>query len=226
MTALDLLLGALAPDRCLHCRAPADAGALLCPGCRGALPWLADGGCARCGLPTPCPPARCPARGTALSASWSPLAYEGPARSLALAGKARAPERVAAFLGAAMAQRLPPRLRDGSPVLVPVPADPVRGRRRGADHALLLARRLGRARELPWRAVLARPPAPARHRLAAGRRRGIELAPPRALRRAPPVVLLVDDVHTTGATLRACTVALQAAGAQEVRAVTAMRTLR
>jgi predicted amidophosphoribosyltransferase len=40
------------------------------------------------------------------------------------------------------------------------------------------------------------------------------------------VVLLVDDVHTTGATLRACAVALQAAGAQEVRAVTAMRTLR
>ncbi len=50
MTALDLLLGALAPDRCLHCRGPAEAGAPLCPGCRAALPWLADGGCARCGL--------------------------------------------------------------------------------------------------------------------------------------------------------------------------------
>jgi predicted amidophosphoribosyltransferase len=39
-------------------------------------------------------------------------------------------------------------------------------------------------------------------------------------------VVVVDDVHTTGATLAACALALRAAGAGTVAAVTYARTLR
>ena len=46
-----------------------------------------------------------------------------------------------------------------------------------------------------------------------------------ATRAAPARVLLVDDVHTTGATLRACARALREAGATSVHALTYGRAL-
>jgi competence protein ComFC len=42
----------------------------------------------------------------------------------------------------------------------------------------------------------------------------------------PAAVVLVDDVHTTGATLRACAATLRAAGAEDIACVTYARALR
>ena len=41
----------------------------------------------------------------------------------------------------------------------------------------------------------------------------------------PCIVVLVDDVSTTGATLDACAIALKSAGVKEVRALTAARVV-
>jgi predicted amidophosphoribosyltransferase len=223
------LLSILAPPACAACRAPLPAsGARLCPGCVRALPWLAPGGCPRCALPAHS--ARgCPARAAAWSRAWSPLAYDGPARALVTALKFRGALPLAAVMAAQLAANLPPDLRPppgAGAALVPVPAQRSRARRRGFDAAALIARNLAPRLGLEAKSCLRRRDRGARQLGAsrsARRRPGRLLVEPRGT--VPRFALLVDDVHTTGATLDACAVVLRAAGAREVVALSYARTL-
>jgi ComF family protein len=123
--------------------------------------------------------------------------------------------------------------RAGSEVLsdadcvVPVPLHPWRRLMRGFNQAADLAARLERP-VVPalWRT---RATAPQTGLTAAGRRRNVRgafsLSPlfsqrVRDAKLVDRVVVLVDDVRTTGATLEACARVLKDAGAREVRALT------
>lgn len=224
--ALDLLATVVVPERCLHCRGPAGRpGVLLCDPCRRALAWLGTDGCPRCGLPAPCGPRRCPARGAAFAAAWAPLAYEGPARSLVLAGKERSARRVARFFAAAMIARVPEEVLAGVGAVVPVPADPARRRRRGEDHAALVGSATARVLGLPLLPLLVRRRTTAPQH-GSGREERRRLEAPELVAAPPGRVLLVDDVHTTGATLHAAATVLREGGARRVTALTALRTLR
>lgn len=215
------LLAAIAPPACLACRAPLDVPDVLCGGCRAALPWLRDP-CPRCALPSPCAP--CPARAAPFGAAWAPVAHAGPARELVLALKLGGALPAAGAMAAQIAARVPRTLvRDAT--LVAVPAAPLRRRRRGYDHAERLAAALADRTGLPVSACLRRE-GPAGRQVGLGRRARAGRVRVRAHGPAPATVVLVDDVHTTGATLAACAAALRAAGSRQVAAVTYARTLR
>jgi predicted amidophosphoribosyltransferase len=225
----DHLLSLLVPPACAVCRRPLrDAGAVTCAGCLRRLPWLRGHRCPRCALPRH--RQGCPAARAAFDRAWAPLAYEGVARDLVTALKFRAALPVAGLMAAHVAANLPADLRAARGgarlAVVPVPAHRGRRRRRGFDPSALLAAALAGRSGLPL--------SPCLRRADRGRR---QVGAGRALRRsagrfdamlvaAPPAaVLLVDDVHTTGATLDACARALKAGGAEAVAAVTYARTL-
>ena len=114
----------------------------------------------------------------------------------------------------------------GAAAAVPVPLHASRRRERGFNQAYDLARHLG----LPVCAALRRTrPTVPQVSLAAARRhgnvRGAFTATRAVAALAGTIVVLVDDVSTTGATLEACARALEDGGVREVRALTAARVV-
>jgi ComF family protein len=174
-----------------------------------------------------CP--RCRRHPPLLGAARTVGEYEGTLRDILHAFKYEGRRVLARPLGGLMRAAGADLLRDADCV-VPVPLHPWRRLRRGFNQADYLARQLS----LPvmpalWRT---RATAPQTGLHAAARRRNVQgafrLSP--LLSRASRdrcvtdrIVVLVDDVRTTGATLDACAAVLMHAGAREVRALTVAR---
>lgn len=155
-------------------------------------------------------------------------AYDGALRAIVHALKYEGRRSLAEPLADLMRARCA-RLLEDADCLVPVPLHPSRRRARGFNQALDLARWL-HSDNLPVCQALRRVRAtPTQTGLpAAQRHRNVRDAFTRS-RRAPTlpgsIVVLVDDVSTTGATLEACAKVLREMGAREVRAVTAARAV-
>jgi competence protein ComFC len=200
------VLSVLFPIACPGCGRPARDGAPVCAGCLSGL------------VPAPrvAPP-------PGLDAWYAPFAYEGAAREMVARIKYRNVRAVVPWLAVRMAESVSPVELDAA-VITWAPTTPAHRRARGFDPAELLARALARRLRRPARLLLARAPGPPQTGLpAATRWAGPRFASRRA---APRLVLVVDDIATTGATLTAAASALRAGGATRVVAVTAARTPR
>ena len=218
------LVAAAVPPRCATCGGQVPADELMCRDCRRALPWLRGPRCPRCALPAPCRP--CPAADAAFDRAWAPMAYAGTARELVTRLKFGGALGLVDVMAAQIAANAPEELTRGRTV-VAVPLHRSRRRARGFDQAQRLAGAVARRLDLPTARCLVRHGPVSRQvgaarqtRLSRGR---LEFAASRA---APGRLVLVDDVHTTGATLDACATALRRAGATSVVCLAYARALR
>ncbi len=235
------------PTRCAVCDAP---GYLLCPTCLAALPYIDQWrACPLCGGPfglmqcTECNDVMLATLGrTALpfASCSSALVFNTMSRRIVTAYKDQGEQRLAANMASMMAPLIAPRLYHEhthareTPTSTPtapttlcfIPASKKSMRKRGFDHAELLARSLAQITALPCAALLMRPHthdqrALSRHERAENMSGAFAVYKGM---RVPKRVLLIDDVCTTGATLMSASDALKAAGCKEVHCLTFART--
>jgi len=212
-----------------HCVACGRLGAWLCASCLEAYPAFRPPWCARCGLPLArgglcleCRRAASPLQGVrSVGPHVAPL--REAVHALKYEGVRVLTEPLAELMAATWALGPLP-----ATAMVPVPLHPQRVRRRGYNQAALLGQALAPRLDLPlheeWLQRERNTPSQVgltRAERWANVRGAFHCPDPSAV--AGQRVLLLDDVFTSGATLRAAGEALRAAGAAEVWALTLTR---
>jgi ComF family protein len=227
------LLEFFLPRLCLFCDAAVGQGAAVavCPECEGQIQWVESPLCTCCGqvftdregpgrVCGDCqtdPPPFARARAAAL--------YDGPVTQAVTRFKFN---RQMAFLPVMqhwLQRPLCLELVAGADLLVPVPLHPRRIKHRGFNQALLLARAFPEAAVAREVVVRTRHTAPQVGLNPKERRdnvKGAFAVTDRALVKDKRV-LLVDDLYTTGATVKECAKVLGKAGARRVEVITVAR---
>ncbi len=192
----------LAPPRCAGC---STLGAALCRECRVGIARPPEG--------LSFPPLR------RVLVPWS---YVGAARSLVLDLKLRGRRVAAEPLVEAMLAEVA-RTGLAGETITWVPGRRTDIRRRGFDHARVLAEGVAESLGLPPAALLTSSPRRTDQTGLAAAARRANLRDAFRCEVASGGIVLVDDVVTTGATVRACAEALLHAGAAFVEVVAACR---
>nr|WP_028056022.1 ComF family protein [Sphingobium bisphenolivorans] len=222
------------PPRCPGCGVIVEADHSFCLSCWSGMRFLSEPSCARCGVPfdydrgegAEC--GACIAEPPPFDSARAVLAYGDVARAVALRLKYGRRIGLARLIAGQMARRVPPTAE--LPVIIPVPLHRWRLWWRGFNQSALIAKHLGRLTGLAVdnhalrRTRRTQPLRGMNPRVRAKAVRGaFAVEPDHNL--AGRAVLLIDDVHTSGATAAACARALKRSGATSVHLLCWARVL-
>ncbi|HMN54832.1 MAG TPA: ComF family protein [Sphingopyxis sp.] len=227
------------PPRCPGCGVIVGEDRQFCLSCWSSLHFLDGPACARCSIPLPtalpggaveC--GACMADAPPFDGAPAAVAYGPVARTVALRLKYGRRTGHARLMAQLMARPLAALGSSEEMLLVPVPLHRWRLWSRGFNQAALVAEALARltgAAHDPHLLIRARATAALRgkgrrerERIVAG---AFALAPDARARAAGRHLVLVDDVHASGATLRAASRALRRSGAARISALSWARVV-
>ena len=219
---LDDILSTIAPHHCCGCD---ETGSLLCGNCKYNITSEQKMVCVACGRPT----------GTSWLCGKCLVPYEkvwvvgerdGPLQRLVGLYKFERAKAAYKPLGDLLLKVLP--VLPVETVIVPVPTTPGRIRERGYDHMMLVARYVARARGLKCQQLIRRQ-TNTKQRQATAKKRDAQDKNAFVVREkvdAHTPYLIIDEVMTTGATIKYTSHALRDAGAKHVWvAIIARQTL-
>ncbi|MEK7286398.1 MAG: ComF family protein [Nitrospirota bacterium] len=235
---LDFLWDIIYPASCIHCDLPMpSAEGIFCAHCKANVIPLSQLACSICDLPfvseaaTSHSPSHycgdCHKDQPPFSKAITPFFYEGPLATAICKFKYEKKSHLAKPLGTMLADHLPPMDVD---FVTAIPLHPNRLRNREFNQSLLLAREVSRLRKIPLlidemvRVKETVPQVGLHHKEREENIKGafhvIREAAVRNFR-----ILLIDDVYTTGATLKEGAKRLMRAGAKEVIVATIARMM-
>jgi len=230
------LVDFLFPPKCAFCgQIPEDQRSdLPCPSCRQRIPSISHPRCPGCGVPFAAPGedhfcSACLTENRFFAVARAMGIYEGWIAEMLSRFKYHGASHLAVPLGNLMADYQDPDLFwSAMDILIPVPLHPDRLRQRGFNQSLLLARQISRRHFIPVDFLALeriRMTAPQVELSGAERKKNLHGA--FRVRKKENIrqknILLVDDVFTTGTTVRECSKVLLQAGAKQVDVLTCVR---
>ncbi len=226
----ETLVSLLFPRRCPVCGGIVlPRGGLICPGCVKELSPVRQPVCAVCGKELEAASRElcgdCMRRPKTFRRNFALMNYNAAASRSMAAIKYKNKREYLDFYAGAICRRYGRQLARLEPdCLVPVPVHPTRLRQRGYNQAELLAERIGKILGLPVcpEALLrTKKTLPQKELGSAERLRNLQQAfEAGRLPEGARIVVLVDDIYTTGSTLEACARILVSMGARKVYGLT------
>lgn len=221
------VLAVFFPERCAFCDTVVYAGMPVCERCNATLPRQERPLCLRCGLSKSY--CTCKSTATVLDAVCAPFLYEGAVKRGILRFKENATALTAAHYAKEIAETVKQEFEgvafDG---VTFVPMDKDDFRERGYNQSEWLAREVAKRLGLPLVPTLCKAfPTKPQKEVPAGEREGNLRGALDCLANADVAdkrFLVVDDVCTTGATLRECALILKIYGASAVFGATLAKT--
>ena len=226
----------LFPPLCHVCRnyIPGESLIQICAECRESIHPITSPHCSICGIPfvgagTDHPCGDCLKKKPAFATARSAVTYDGKARELVHSFKYHNCTQLQRSLAGFMIPLLP-EANSSSAVLIPVPLHRERLRQRTFNQSVLLARVLARECSLSLEVDLLqriRPTLPQISLSPVEREKNVRGAflVGSGVHFEGKTVFLVDDVYTTGSTVRECSRVLLAAGSGPVHVITFARAV-